>query len=270
MSPSSAPPATTDTFNPRTPLAVRRIGTANVASWLALGLADLRATPLASLAQGLVVAIGGWIVVALAQTYWWLAPGAVSGFLIVGPILCTGLYELSRLRARGERAGLGNVIHAWRRESGPLVGMGLLLFALGTGWVLVSTLLFSLFVGTPLDSPTAFLRYAVRDQGDLLFTLWVIAGGLGAALVFGVTAVAPPLLLGRKVGLRQALLTSTRAVGENPVPMGLWACVILGAIALSFATAMLGFIVTVPLIGHATWHAYKDLVVTDGVPLRNE
>lgn len=249
---------------------MRRVAPPRIVRWLALGWADLRATPLASLAQGFIVALGGWIVIALAQSYWWLAPGAVSGFLIVGPILCTGLYELSRLRARGDPAGLGDVINAWRRESGPLVGMGLLLFALGTGWVLVSTLLFSLFVDTPLDSPAAFLRYAVRDQGDLLFTLWVLAGGLGSALVFGIAAVSPPLLLGRLVGLRQALLTSARAVGENPLTMGLWASFIIFAIALSFATAMLGFIVTVPLIGHATWHAYKDLVVTDDVPLRNE
>jgi len=72
------------------------------------------------------------------------------------------------------------------------------------------------------------------------------------------------------VGFRQALLTSVRAVGENPVTMALWASLILIAIMLSFATAMLGFIVAVPLIGHATWHAYKDVVVTDGVPLRYE
>ena len=83
-------------------------------------------------------------------------------------------------------------------------------------------------------------------------------------------AVSPPLLLGRMVGLRQALLTSVRAVGENPVTMALWASLILVAILLSFATAMLGFLIAVPLIGHATWHAYKDLVVTDGVPLRYE
>jgi len=72
------------------------------------------------------------------------------------------------------------------------------------------------------------------------------------------------------VGFRQALLTSARAVGENPLTMALWASLILAAIVLSFATAMLGFIVAVPLIGHATWHAYKEIVVTDGVPLRYE
>ena len=252
------------------PLPVRRVPPRHVARWLALGLADLRAVPLASLAQGLAVTLGGWIVIAVAQRYWWVGPGAVSGFVLVGPILCTGLYELSRLRARGESPGLAAVVQAWRRESRPLVRLGLLLLALGTLWVLVSTLLFWLFVTTPIRSPMDFLRYAAVEQGNLLFTLWAILGGLGSAVVFALFAVSPPLLLGRAVGLRQALLTSVRAVGENPVTMALWAGVILAAIALSFATAMLGFILAVPLIGHATWHAYKDLVVTDGVPLRYE
>jgi uncharacterized membrane protein len=252
------------------PLPVRQVPPARIVRWLALALADMRATPIASLAQGLVVTVGGWIVIALAQHYWWLAPGAVSGFVLVGPILCTGLYELSRLHARGEPSGLPAVVNAWQRDSRPLVRMGLLLLVLGSLWVLVSALLFWLFVPTPIRTPAAFIRYAAVDQGNLLFTLWAIVGGIGAAVVFALAAVAPPLLLGRMVGFRQALLTSVRAVGENPVTMALWAGLILFAILLSFATGMLGFIVTVPLVGHATWHAYKDLVVTDGVPLRHE
>ena len=254
----------------REPLPVRHMPPQRIWHWLASGLADLRAAPTASLAQGLVVTIGGWIVIGIAQHYWWLAPGAVSGFLLVGPILCTGLYELSRLNARGERPGLPEVVNAWRRDSRPLVRLGMMLLALGSLWVLVSALLFWLFVPTPIRSVQAFLRYAAVDQGNMLFGLWAIVGGLGAAVVFALAAVSPPLLLGRRVGFRQALLTSARAVGENPVTMALWATLILGAILLSFATAMLGFIVAVPLIGHATWHAYRDLVVTDGVPLRYE
>jgi len=254
----------------REPLPVRRVPPRRVFRWLALGLADLRATPVASLAQGLAVTVGGWMVIAFAQRYWWIAPGAISGFLLVGPILCTGLYELSRLTGRGERPGLSAVVHAWRRDSRPLVRLGLLLLVLGSLWVLVSALLFWLFVPTPIRTPMAFLRYAAIDQGNLLFTLWATLGGLGAAVVFALAAVSPPLLLGRMVGFRQALLTSARAVGENPVTMVLWAGLVLVAIALSFATGMLGFIVAVPLIGHATWHAYKDLVVTDGVALRYE
>jgi uncharacterized membrane protein len=147
--------------------------------------------------------------------------------------------------------------------------MGILLAILGTLWVLASALLFSVFAPSPLRGPLEFLRYAAVEQGELLFTLWAILGGMGVAVVFSLTAVSPPLLLGRRVGFRQALLTSVRAVGENPVPMMLWALVILVATSASILTAMLGFLVSVPVLGHASWHAYRDLVDADSAPLRH-
>ncbi|MFN7572360.1 MAG: DUF2189 domain-containing protein [Betaproteobacteria bacterium] len=252
------------------PLPVRRVTAASVLRWLQLGAGDLARVPAASLAQGLVVAAGGWVVIWLAQHAWWLAPGAFSAFAIVGPILCTGLYELSRLLGRGQTPGLADALAAWRRDAAPLVQLGFVLGGIALAWVAVSAALFAAFVTTPLATPMQFLRYAAVDQGNLLFMLWLMLGGLTAAVVFALTVVSPPLLLGRRVGLRRALLTSVRAVGENPLPLALWAGFIMLAIALSMATAMLGFVVAVPLIGHATWHAYKDLVVTDGVPLRAE
>lgn len=263
MSPSSS--AANDA-----PLPVRSIAPDRVLDWLALGWRDLWRSPGPSLLHGLLVCIGGWLILGLSHAFWWVLPGAVSGFVLVGPILATGLYELSRLQARGEQPGFAAVVNAWRRESRPLVRVGLLLVALATAWVLLSALLFALFVSEPLRSPADVLRYAVVHQGDGLFLLWLLLGGLGSAVVFAFTAVSPPLLLGRMVGLRRALLTSVRAVGDNPVAMALWAAVVMGAVVLSLATAMLGFIVAVPLLGHATWHAYKDLVVTDGVALRND
>ena len=245
------------------PLPVRSVDIARPLRWLRLGWGDFVRTPVAGLAHGATVALAGWTAILLAPKAWWLAPGAVSGFVLVAPILCTGLYELSRLLMRGARPGLADAARAWHRDAAPLVGLGLLLTALGTAWVLASSLLFWMFVKASITTPLEFIRYAVVGQGHLAFSLWLLAGGLGSALVFAITAISPPLLLGRRVGLRCALLTSVRAVGENPVAMAGWA-------ALSLATAMLGFLLAVPVIGHATWHAYRDLVVTDGVPLRSE
>ncbi|MGB2818327.1 MAG: DUF2189 domain-containing protein, partial [Burkholderiaceae bacterium] len=177
-------------------------------------------------------------------------------------------YEISRLHARGQRAGLREALTAWQRGTAPLVWLGLLLAALGTLWVLVSALLFALFAPAPLRGPLEFLRYALAEQGNLLFLMWAILGGMGVAVVFSITAVSPPLLLGRRVRFRHALLTSARAVGENPVAMTLWALVILVATSVSILTGMLGFLITVPVLGHASWHAYRDLVDAEGAPLR--
>lgn len=238
--------------------------------WLALGWRDFLRCPGAGLVHGAFVAVGGWVVLALSFTYWWLAPGAFSGFVIVGPILATGLYELSRLIGRGQSPGLSHAIAAWRRGTRPLVQLGLLLAVLGTLWVFASASLFELFVKTPIEGPIDFLRYAAIEQGNVLFLLWTILGGLGVAVVFSITAVSPPLLLGRRIALSAALLASVRAVGDNPAPMLVWALVILIATSLSLATLMLGFLISVPVIGHATWHAYRALIDASDLPLRNE
>ena len=237
-------------------------------AWLRMGWRDMHACFGASLLHGLVVALGGLVVLGLALQAPPLLPGALTGFLLIGPILCTGLYELSRRITAGERPRLGHAIEAWRRGTRPLVALGVLLFAASTAWVLVSALLFKLFVAVPLDSPVRFLRYAVAGQGGWLFFLWLLAGGLGAALVFSLTVVSAPLLLDRRVSLRTALLASVRAVGDNPAPMALWAVLIMLATAASMATLMIGFVVTVPVIGHASWHAYRDVLDVQRLPPR--
>lgn len=262
-SPGAASPARS------APLPVRSVGAARPLAWLAAGWRDFVRSPLAGLLHGGFVAVGGWAVLFVSFRYGWVAPGAFSGFVILGPILVTGLYEISRLQARGQRAGLADAAVAWRRGTRPLVWLGLLLAALGTLWVALSASLFALFAPAPLRGPLEFLRYAFVEQGERLFALWAVLGGMGVAVVFALTAVSPPLLLGRQVGFRQALLTSVRAVGENPGPMAVWALVILVSTAASILTGMLGFLVTVPVLGHASWHAYRDLVDAESAPLRH-
>lgn len=247
---------------------IRQIPAAQPLRWLALGWSDFKRAGWPSGFHGLVVASGGLLILAVAIQFTVLLPGAVSGFVLVGPILATGLYEISRRLAGGQTPRLAHVIGAWQRGTRPLIWFGVLLTIAGTLWVLASMLLFGLFVHAPIEGLYAFLRYAVREQGNLLFTLWLLLGGLGAALVFAATAVSVPLLLDRETDLRSAILTSIRAVGDNPGAMGLWAVVIMIATALSLATAMLGFVFAVPVIGHATWHAYRDLVDSSALPPR--
>lgn len=248
--------------------AIRKVPVLRPFAWVALGFRDLLAAPWPSLFHGWIVVVGGWIIAALALRWWPLLPGAFSGFVLIGPILATGLYELSRRIERGDRACIDHSIAAWRRGTRPLVWLGLGLAIAGTAWVLVSAVLVAIFVKAPITGAPAFLRHVVFSEGTNLYAIWVLAGGAGASLVFAATVVSAPFLLDRDTDLWTAVWASVRAVGENPVAMGIWATIIMVATALSMATAMLGFLVTIPVIGHATWHAYRETVDPRGIPAR--
>jgi uncharacterized membrane protein len=237
--------------------------------WLAMGVQDFVRAFGPSLFHGFIVAVAGLAILTVGLRVWYVLPGAVSGFVLVAPIIATGLYELSRRLLRGERPLLLHAFAAWRRGTRPLVWMGLGLAIAATAWVLVSSVLVALFVKAPITGLEDFLRHVVLSEGSNLFWLWIALGGLGAAFVFAATAVSVPLMLDRDIDTLSAVLTSVRAVGENPLAMALWAAIIMALTVLAMATLMLGFAFVVPIVGHATWHAYRDLVDADGLPARH-
>ena len=235
--------------------------------WLRAGWRDFTRSVGPSLTHGVIVALAGLAIVAVGLRAWWLLPGAISGFLLVGPIVATGLYELSRRLALGEQPTLHDAVGAWTRDARPLVWLGLGLATAATMWVLASAVMIALFVREPITGIDAFVRHVVLARGAL-FPLWALLGGVGAAAVFALTVVSAPLLLDRRVDLGTALLTSVSAVGRNPVTLAAWATMIMVASALSLATLMIGFAVVIPVIGHASWHAYRELVDASGAPPR--
>lgn len=129
-------------------------------------------------------------------------------------------------------------------------------------------MLFGLFVAAPITGLESVLRHIVLSEGSFLFPVWIMLGGFGASLVFAVTVISTPMLLDRDVDMVTALSTSIQAVGQNPITMGVWATFIMIATGIALATLMLGFIVVIPLIGHATWHAYRDIVDASALPPR--
>ncbi len=250
------------------PPPVRTVTPPAVLRWIRLGWADLRRASWPSLLHGLLVTVASLVIVDIALLFWPLLPGAVSGFLVVGPILATGLYALSRRLEQGRRPRLRDVFDAWRQGSRCLFRFGLLLVLTATLWVAISVLLFQFFVDADIEQSRDFLRYVVT-QGNGTFMGWTLLAGLVAGLVFALTVVSVPLLVDRDVTTKLALMTSLRAVGENPVTMLWWALFLLAAASLSVATLMLGFLVLYPLMGHASWHAYRDLVDVSKLPPRS-
>lgn len=252
---------------PRVPHSPSPIGPASVVRWLARGARDLGRAPVAGLAHGLAFAIVAVAILAIGWDRAWLLAGAFTGFVLPAPALATGLYELSRRLERGESATLADSVAAWRAASPALLRFGALLAAIGTTWVAFCWLVVRASAGGGAAGPGAassggvaeLLRLFADERGAALFVAWLVAGGLAAAIVFAIGVVSVPLLLDRRVALRDAMLASVRVVGEYPFTMALWAATIMAATLLA-ALTVVGWVVVVPLLGHASWHAYRDLV----------
>jgi uncharacterized membrane protein len=235
--------------------------------WLARGARDLARAPAPGLLHGLSLALFGALVFGVLHTrFWWLA-GAFSGFLLVAPILATGLYAVSRALEQGRRDGLMRIaIGAWwprGAQARRLMVFGALLALAGTGWVLTSAAFVTGFTPQAVNSPLDFLRHVVLAERGWVFESWVLLGGVLAAPVFASSVVAIPMLLDRPVGVWDAVLASWRVVLANPVPMALWAFLVMALTALAFATLLLGLVLVVPLLAHASWHAYRDCLPRD-------
>jgi uncharacterized membrane protein len=248
---------------------ISTVGPGRPFRWLALGWSDLLRSPLPGLAHGLAAAAFGALLVGLLQNRFWLLAGAFSGFLLVAPVVATGLYAVSRALEQRQHIGLLGALATWRPRDGRLVRFGLLLALAGTGWVLTSASLITGFAAAPVNSPADFLRVVVLNDESHLFEAWIVLGSVLAAPMFASSVVAIPMLLDRPNGVVTAVATSVGAALLNPAAMALWATLILALSLLGMATAMVGLIVVVPWLAHSSWHAYRDLVVHaegDGAP----
>lgn len=267
---------------PRSPVplpAVRTVGMMHPLAWLALAWRDMARAGWVSFAHGLALALLGAVIFAIAHNRFWLLAGALSGFLVVAPVLATSLYAISRALERGERANFGIVLrtwlswqssHAnkWGNDYWCMVQFGMLLALAATGWVVTSAALITLLAPVPIHTPLDFLRHVVMAREGWLFELWLALGSLMAAPIFASSVVAMPLLLDRRATLQQAVLTSWQAVVANPLPMAFWAALILGFTLLGLGSLLLGLIPVMPMLGHASWHAYRDLVDASSLPER--
>ncbi len=246
--------------------------------WLVLGFRDLCRNPWLSMAHGLVMAVAGMVFTWLAYDQFWLLAGLVSAFMVLAPVLATSLYAMSRAIERGEQVDLHLLLRTWTRwnlrlQTQPdsywaLIRFGLLLALAAVGWVFTSSAFIQLMAPVPIHTPMDFVRHVVASQEHRLFEFWLALGGLMAAPVFASSVVSMPLLLDRRVSVLEAVLTSWKAVLSHPITMALWAFLLMGLSLLGLFSLFLGLILVVPLLGHASWHAYRELVDVRHLPAR--
>ena len=248
--------------------------------WLSLAWQDMLRAGWISFFHGLVIALGGAVIIGIAHQRFWLLAGALSGFMVIAPVLATSLYALSRALERQEKANLAVVLKTWLNWQGShlnkfgndywcMVQFGALLALAATGWVLTSAALITLMAPVPIQSPLDFVQHVMLAPNSWLFELWLAMGGIMAAPMFASSVVSMPLLLDRKVTLLQAVLTSWNVVLANPLPMAVWAALIMVLTLLGLGTLMFGLIAIIPLLGHASWHAYRELVDSASLPARD-
>lgn len=240
---------------------VRQIEFAAPLRWLALGWADLQRRPACSLFYGVAIAVTGAVILGVAADLPYLFAAAITGFLLVAPMLLAGLYELSRRYLANEPATLVDSMVAWKRNPSALVSFGLLSILAGTVWQVISIVIIAVFYkGKALGPVNMMIEVLINPAHYLMFFVYIGAGGVLAAVVFAFSVVSMPMLVDRRCELLCALVTSTNAVAANPLPLAFWAVIIMLLTGLGFATALVGLVIVMPWLGHASFHAYKDLV----------
>jgi uncharacterized membrane protein len=250
---------------PRAPVTVRVVSPDRPWAWVTAGWRDLMANPQVGFFYGAALTVAGWVLALLllwTKTAWAILP-ASAGFFMVAPLLAAGLYEASRLREEGQPVTFAACLGGFSRNGGQLAFMGVVLLVLHLFWVRVAALIFMLMFGINFAPSLEALPMAML-QSDMLLPFLIVGTGAGAVLAtaaFAISAVSIPMLVDRpQMSAIEAIIVSIRAVIANPGAMAFWAGLIVVFTAFALTPFFLGLALVIPLVGHATWHAYRDLV----------
>lgn len=253
VAPGAPPPVTAS---------LRRLRPRDILTWLRLGSRDFARAPAIGLFYGACFMVMGWTLLRVFEHAPAYTLALSAGFLLMGPFLCIGLYRVSQRLERGERPDFGDSLLAWDTRTGALAIFGFVLLVLEMLWGRASLVVFAVsFDGMP-DFKGSILK--LLDPRNLEFIIaYLVVGGVFAGLIFAVSVVSIPMILDREADAISAGLTSMRLVFTQPGVMILWGLVITTLVVLALLPWFAGLLVVGPVLGHASWHAYRAAVAFD-------
>ncbi len=228
-------------------------------SWIRRGWKDYLRAPRQSLAYGIAIALLSWLVTGIGLklgTYWSVLV-LLSGFVFVAPVLALGLYSISRQLERGRSPSLRLCLDEQRKTLGTTMVFALALIVLFLVWARAGSMLHVFF---PMESNPDWRKLAT------FLAIGSAVGSIFALLTFVFSAFSLPMICDRDADAITAIVTSVNAVLRNKPAMAVWALLIVGLTAIGFATALLGLAVVIPLLGYATWHAYRETIDASAWP----
>jgi len=236
--------------------------------WLALGTRDYARAPAASFFYGLCFVAMGWALLAVYRYAPLYVLALSAGFLLMGPFVCMGLYRLSQQLEQGRRPDFADSLSAWRTRTGTLAIFGFALLVLEMLWGRAALVVFAVsFDGMPDFKGSLVKLLDPENMGFIVAYLGV--GALFAGLIYAVSVISIPMILDQPVDAITAALTSLRLVLGQPGVMLWWGAVITVLVVLALLPGFLALLAVGPVLGHASWHAYRSVVqlpVPDGPP----
>ncbi len=244
---------------------IRKIDSSAPMRWLSKGISDFKVSPMLSLSYGILYAAIGLFLIWLTYKNPVYAFGMVTVFYLAGPVIAVGLYCMSRHIEAGVKPSFNQGCRAMCYNPVGIIGFSIVIGMLIVFWSIITAALFAVYFGSMTISGD-FLSTLMANKQIVPFAgILAVVGLFFGVVCFMLSVISIPLMTHRKVDIVTAMVTSVRAVKKNPVVMFTWAFAIVALIGLGFAFAFVGVAITLPIVGHASWHAYRELVVDDRI-----